>query len=342
MRQRADVQETDLHEKPRPALAMLTPEALRSNLLPAMRKQEARWLRLDGLSLSDANVHRGFCHALAACGFDIDAGTKLPSTVVLDWRGSACCTAEGLAFFTVLVRVLAARGIKVFVCLPDRSDSAEIIAESGIEACGSAAEWIHRDCSGRRAARPLTRTAIFNTSSRSNLGQFCSDLSDSLAPLFSARSHKLVMGVVLEVLQNILAHAQATNCAVSALYLTSRRPPVVQIGFADDGRGIPSSLTENPKHSWVTYLHDASVTERVVRGALTKRPESEGTEATSTGGMGLLVRRLLDECRGEIYLRSGAALLSARSDRPTEWTKSFLDHGLGTQLRIAISIENGG
>jgi hypothetical protein len=150
------------------------------------------------------------------------------------------------------------------------------------------------------------------------------------------------MGITMEVVQNMLSHANATNCAVSAFYLGGKHPPVVQIGFADDGDGIASSLSENPDHHWATYLHDASVTENVLRHALTTRSELTTASERPSGGLSRLIDDLLSECRSEIYVRSGAAFIVGSSDRAERWTKSYMDHGIGTQLRVAISVEKGG
>lgn len=299
-------------------------------------------MRLEGLSIDDANAHRGLCHTLAMCGLDQDNGVTPPKTIVLDWQSSQSISAEGLAFFAILLEVIGRRGIRLFVCLPDRHDSAEIIAESGVRAGTQNVEWIQRACSGKRTTRSFVQSALFNSTSRKPLNQFLSDISHELTPLVTDRKVKLIVGAAMEVVQNMLSHANATNCAMSALYLGSKRPPIVQLGFADNGRGIPSSITEIPAHSWGQNLSDTSVTERVVQGALTRRSSGDGVELPLEGGMGMIFRRLLSECNGEIYVRSGTALVSAQSAHPNYWKKNFMDHGLGTQLRIAIAIDKGG
>src|SRR5438105_3992784 len=76
---------------------------LRSSFQRHRKLGAATWIRLDGLTVDDAASHSALCHTLTRLGLGGDHARKSPKIVVFDWSGVGGCSAEGLAFFVVLV-----------------------------------------------------------------------------------------------------------------------------------------------------------------------------------------------------------------------------------------------
>lgn len=141
------------------------------------------------------------------------------------------------------------------------------------------------------------------------------------------------MSTTVELIHNIQSHSGARFGAAAALLLPRRRPQVLQVGVADDGIGIAGSILSQPLHDWMSWSPDASVAEVVLDRALS------GRESQTGGGMARHIRRLVDEANCRIDIRTGASHLFLTSDEPRAFTKTYLNAGLGTQVRLQAKLD---
>jgi hypothetical protein len=329
---------------------------LHSSLRPDLRSGSAIWIRLDGLSLSNATAHGALCQTLTRVGFGAERGSVRPDTAVLDWSRVASCSAEGFAFFAVLAKKLASQNIHVIVCEPESVAIARFLDESGIKRLCDGVQWVPSLSSGRLTLQSIARAALFSPTDTGMLPDFLDDLSSFVKEADLGHSAALlVMAAAQDTIQNVLSHSSATAGATAATLLPQKRPMRLQLGIADDGVGIASSILSQQTHSWLAGFTDSSVTETVLHRKLTGRSrhakhfgesvtpdpmlsEAAETPGVSGGGMARLIRRLLDHDGVTIMIRSGTALLTMRSGLPDDYQRRDLTFGAGTQLLLEINI----
>jgi hypothetical protein len=311
--------------------------ALRASIQTSQRSGEAAWIRLDGHGVEDGSTHSALCHTLTRFGLGADTGRKVPAVAVLDWSTVATCSAEGVAFFAVLVGHLIDKGVHVIACRPASATIAEVLDRSGILAAYGALTWVPCACAKGSAVETLATAAIFASESNESVNMFCDDLSAALRQLALPRAtSRAVMGTTQELLHNVLSHANATHAAATALLLSRRRPKILQIGIADDGVGIAAAVLRDGRHDRLQWFHDVGVTEVVLHQALSGRPAT--SESGKGGGLARIVRRLLSETASTIIVRSGAALLAMRSTAPDQGERRALTYGAGTQVRVELRL----
>lgn len=295
-------------------------------------------MRLGGLGIDRPESHGALCSTLERLGIGTANGTKLPKLVVLDWSVVSNCSAEGLAFFSVLARHLVGSGVHVIATEPELEDIREVLVQSGIRARCDGVAWVSCATSGRPSVRSGARAALFTASWDASVDDFCDDLSATLVRLaVPRRARCAVMGTTHEMLHNVFSHAGARYGGATALLFPGRRPKVLQIGIADDGLGIAATVLRHPRHEWLGWFSDARVTGAVLRDSLTGRGAESGEEAGG-GGLARIVKRLLSETTCKIIVRSGAALIVLRSGDADRFVPHRLTYGTGTQLRLELQL----
>ncbi len=316
---------------------LASPQALRSALLPAMRERTAVWLRLGGLGLDDSKAHASLCNELVRSGFG-DEARPAPETLVLDWSSTDSCTAEGLAFFSVVGRHFSQKGCSVLACGTQNSALEKTLVESGVHQGSACAAWIPTPSTGQINCQSLAPAAIFGPDRNPSIDAFIDALSSRSRECgLKGRGASAVVGATNEFLQNVLSHGGASNAAAVALMFTRRRPPVLQIGIADDGMGIPASLVAQVRHVWMAEYSDVLAARAALRNPLSGRSEDMAGAFTG-GGMARMAGRLVADVGATVTVRSGAALvqLSPRfADHPRMSRQTY---GHGTQTRIEIPV----
>lgn len=320
-----------------PSLQLQSLATLRESFVPWSRTGKGMWLRLGGLATDDARVHGALCNALERL-FAAEAGA-VPEALVLDWTGVSNCSAEGLALFGVVVRRLSEQAVRIIIVEPDFTDTQAAVAESRvIEECGGL-DWVPSAASKRSILRCCTRAAAFSGAANESVDDFLDGLSDALqAHAVPPPGIRALMGTAMELLHNVLSHAGASHAAAAAFVLPRRRPPVLQLGIADDGIGIPSAVLRHPRHEWLNWFSDAGITRAVIRDQLSGRGDTEHGPEIGGGGMARVIRRLLEETTSEVTLRSGSALIRLTSDDPDHYDVHRLTYGAGTQVRVELRL----
>lgn len=319
-----------------PSLDLTSVSSLRASLSPLRRSGAAAWVSLQGLPLEDARAHSALCQTLTQFGMGADRGRRVPDVAVLDWSNVDGCSAEGIAFFAVLARHLVGRGVRVVVCHSADSAVREVLEHAGIVAACGPVPWVSCPTRNASAVESIVPAAIFADETNDSILSFCDELSSCLARLGISRAHKrAVMGTTQELLHNVLSHASASHAAATALLLPRKRPKVLQIGIADDGQGIPGTVVRHERHRWLEWFHDAGITEVVLNRALSGR---ERADSGSGGGMARIIRRVLGETQSTVMLRSGAALITLRSNAPDRFERRALTYGAGTQIRLELRL----
>jgi hypothetical protein len=335
-------------------------EKLHSSLLDDLKKGAALWLRLDGLSLENLPAHAALCQTLTQVGFGTDRGSQKPDLVVLDWSRVSTCSAEGFAFFAVLANKLATHGMRVISCEPESAAIAAFLTDSGLRNLGVPIRWVLSPNVGRRTLKCPAPSAAFSISDILTLEGFLHGLSNFLrtTPL-NRDSVRLVMATAHECIQNVLSHSSAEFAAAVALAAGRSGAPSIQLGIADDGIGIASSIASHSDHSKLANFTDSSVTETVLNQKLSRRPRTETSTSSvkdsservsgevdadqvqrklagnSGGGMGRLIKRLLEHPGVTIRIRSGTAFVFLQSP-PGRSQKLDLTFGAGTQLMLSM------
>jgi hypothetical protein len=250
---------------------------------------DAAWLRLGGLGLDDPGAHGALSTSLERLGMGLQDERLRPQIVVLDWSVVNGCSAEGLAFFAVLARRFIADGVHVIATEPQRMDVKDVLVNSGLQDACAGVRWIPCHASGQRTVESSARAALFYTGSNESLDEFCDDVSATLERLAVSRMvRRAVMGTTQEMLHNVSSHAGADHGAATALFFPRRRPRILQIGIADDGLGIASTVLRDPRHEWLAWFSDARVTGAVIRDNLSGRGPSLGMKKGAVAWPGWL------------------------------------------------------
>jgi hypothetical protein len=147
---------------------------------------------------------------------------------------------------------------------------------------------------------------------------------------------RIVMSLAHDMLANVVEHAAASRMSAVAVLLARRRPPLIQIGVADDGRGIPSAMLDRGDYRGFGLLHDASVVHAVLARGLTRRVGGAGEDGDDgRGGLSAMIAALMP-LLAAVRVRSGAALVSATAR--SGWRRSALDHGHGSQMVVEVPL----
>ncbi len=308
-----------------------SPDALRAHLGSMLNEGRAVWIRTGGFSIEDQKAHGACATTLVRAGFG--DGGACPEVVVFDWSVATEVAAEGLALFPVVARHFGERGSTVYACEASNASVAMALRTSGVALGGRCAGWARAAAAGQVSFRSVAPAALFSAERDPSMDDYVDGLSASMRELgLPKKTSVAVMGVSLELLQNVLSHGEARNAAAAALLFARRRPRVLQLGVADDGIGIPGSVRGHSRYGWITELSDAVATRTLLRDHISGREESEG----SGGGLSRLVQRVLRDFGARVRLCSGSAFLAlAHGTRPE---MGRLTHGTGTQIRIEFPI----
>ena len=305
---------------------------LRALLGPALRAREAKWIRLDGLSANTLASHDALQASLRAFGIHGDSGESRPEIAVLEWGSVFEGAADGLAFFPLLTRMLAAAGSKVFCCMPSAGSLTSLIIRAS---CASVADpgvrWIPGALASSSSIDVVTGLLLLPRGKGDGISAALDSLETQMAKLGCQELAGVTTGLVIELLQNIQTHSSCGHAALAAVVFKRNRPPTLQIGIADDGMGLAANLLSDVRHSWLGQFSDASIAEATLGHGMS------GRGAQSTGGsLGGLMRTFLTETSSEVTLRTGAAHVVMSSADPTRYKKRNLTYGVGTQLLVAI------
>lgn len=304
---------------------------LRALLGPALRAREAKWIRLDGLSANTLGAHDALQTSLRAFGIHGDRGESQPKIAVLEWGSVFEGTADGLAFFPLLTRMLTGAGTKVFCCMPSTGPLTSLIIRANcVTVADPAVRWIPGVAPTPSSIDQIAGLLLLPCGKGEGISPFLDSLESQMANLGCQDLAGVTTGLVVELLQNIQTHSACRHAALGATVLKRNRPPTVQIGLADDGIGLAANLLSDIRHSGLAQFPDASITEAALGHGLS------GRGALSTGGsLGGFMRTFLAETRSELTLRTGTAHLLMSSENPSKYKKRDLTYGVGTQLLIA-------
>ena len=311
-------------------------EDLRRRFLEDRRAGRVAWIDLRGLSIDRTDMHGALLHALTAFRLGADHGRAVPGTVVLDWTNVDGTSAEALAMFAVLVRTLVSQGISVVICEPEDGDIAAALEASAIRtACGTVT-WIPRVSRRLRRVEALAPSAQFGGAlGLASLRPFLAGVVEALQQLGTDEDRvALVADGVMEILQNVITHAEAEHAAAVLVLHRRRRPRVVEVGVADSGMGIATNILIQPRHAWLAPFSDRGTTEAVFAQALSGRDATEGG-----GGMTRIMRRLVDSCGATLIVRSGAAKITLTGSGAGGLSVVGHTFGWGTQTRLVIPLE---
>ena len=301
------------------------------------RNGRMSWCRLGGLSAACGPTHGALLRFLEERGIGTDHAGRGPHAIVLDWSTVAACSADGFAFFSVIVRALCGAGYQVVMCAPTDGDVAQVLDRSGLRAACGHLTWIPCPCSQPGRLEVMGTAAVFGGSEgRDSVDDFLWHLDDELDRIRLERYRAdLVAGAATELVQNVLSHAGGAGAAITAVLHRRRRPRVLEIGVADGGIGIAGHLLSQDRYDGLMPYTDAFVAEAVFGRALSGRTIEAGG-----GGLSRIVRRLRDECEARVLVRSGAALLSFSGPSTTRCDAHRLTCGWGTQTLISIPVPN--
>ncbi|HYW07859.1 MAG TPA: hypothetical protein VE913_12945 [Longimicrobium sp.] len=293
------------------------------------------WCRLGGLSVDSGSDHLGALRFLKDLGFGGDGPKLRPHTVVLDWSAATMCAADGLAFFSVLVRALEEAGFAIIVCEPSDGDLARALERSGLRHTHGNVVWIPCSRSRPGSAEAMAPAAVFGgTIGRGNVGQVFRDLDDALDHAgVEDRQACLLSAVATDLVQNVVAHSGGAPAAAVAVLRTRCRPRVIEFGIADGGVGIATHLLSQERYGWLLPFTDATVTATVFAQALSGRAADAGG-----GGLSRLIRRLRDDCGATVVIRSGAGLISLAGPSSSRCTSNRLSCGWGTQTLVTFRL----
>ena len=309
---------------------------LRARLRAARDTLSSVFICLDGLAVEPTAVHAAMQQFLRRAGLGDELIGLPPSVVAFDWTCADGCPAEGLAMFSVLVRVLQTRGRVVFVCGPMATDLAAVVAESGLQQHSDPAIWIASSTSGARRSACITPAVLFRSPVPRHAATQLLEAVEAVMANYSAGPDAidLTSSLLMELLQNVGTHAAGAWVSVVAVLHNRRRPAVLEIGIADSGDGLPKTVLSGPRLRWLAPLCDASILGAFVANGFTSRPVEAGG-----GALRDVVLKFLDVVPTAVMLiRSGSALIRidrslARSVRPTQ-----LNYGFGTQVRVEIPL----
>jgi hypothetical protein len=302
--------------------------------MAAKRSGYLLWLQSRGLAIDTGMWHAAFCGCLRQFGLGGENTGRIPACAALDWTACDDTSAEALAMFAVVVRRLRRNDVAVYACEPGARSISDVLDRSGIRSECSDVQWIGNFSADGRALESFVPAAVWACGDDSSAHRFCDQLGAALRAAGTTKClRRGVMSTTVELIHNIQSHSGAHFAAAAALLLPRRRPSVLQVGVADDGIGIPDAILSQPLHEWLSWFPDASVMEVVLQHALSGRQSQTG------GGMAHHVRRLIGEALCRVDIRSGASHLVLSSDKPTTFTKTHLNAGLGTQVRLEVRLE---
>jgi hypothetical protein len=321
--------------------AVQSAQELRVRVRGERKAGRLAWVDLRGLAIDGHDTHAGLLRAASAFGLGIREVRSRPTTAVLDWSYVSTVPAEGLSFLVVLAHALSARGVAIVMCEPELREVAVALDESGIRQHLPDVVWIPIQTAGeQRRARVLVPLIEFaGKRGTSAIAPFLSTLDAALsAQLVDVNRAALITATAMEVIQNVLAHADTEFAASIAVLHYRRRPPVITMGIADAGVGIGTSMLDHPRHAWMTAVADRGATSAVFGTALSRRDADQGG-----GGMVRIIRRLVEEAGATVLVRSGAACATIRSDHTKKGGSALVSiagHtvGWGTQTHVSIPI----
>lgn len=310
-------------------------QALRRVVCASPSRASTLWLSALGIGIGDADGHRAFQAGLRSTGLHGDLGRVPPQLTIIDWSLVAELCADSLAYATVVLHALVDRGVPVICCPPDDEHGRQLLMggwtaplrREGVVWLSVAGE--HR----KRAAGPVLLSPIVTFGG--SHGPF--QASTVLAQLEESLDRHgwppspLVSEMVMELVQNTKAHANASVAAMSAMLFPRRRPAMLQVAVADDGVGIPASLQTHPRYAWLGLVSDASAVESVYAARWSRRAPAAGG-----GVLGELLQLLLAEYESRIVVRSGSGHVCVTSRRPTRASCHSFSHGFGTQHLLEI------
>ncbi len=242
-------------------------------------------------------------------------------------------SAEATTLFVVLARGLNARGIALVACDPAVAKLNELLTSSGVRGACDSVTWVPSPQIRGSAPTIAAPTVTWTAASHGPTARFCDGLSTFLDRYGATkRIRRGVMAMTAELIHNVQSHAGAQFAAATALLHATRRPPVLQLGFSDDGVGIPEAILSQPMHRSMSWFTDAALTATVLHRGLSGRDEQTG------GGMAHLTRRILGEISCDVMVRSGVAHITLDSAAPDRMRTRNLSAGIGTQVRLSVRL----
>jgi len=314
--------------------------ALRRRLRDVDGGAGAPWISTLGIGISDAAKHIAFQGGLRATAVHESLGRATPSFVVMDWSQIAEVSADGLAYAAVLHHTLPERGVSV-ICAPPADASVRVLLAPSLAGplYGEGVTWLPVSGSASRSGDPMTLlcplVAFLGSHGRLRAGELLGALESALEA-HGWPAIDLISDLVMELAQNVLAHANARIAAICAVLHRRRRPPVLQIGLADGGIGIAASMMEHPRHAWLGLTSEASAVESVYVARMSRRGLEEGG-----GVLSCILEDLLARYNSRVTVRSGGGHLAVSSAAPHRIVRTSASIGYGTQYLIEIRRPQG-
>jgi len=289
-------------------------------------------VRLDGIGINRPDWHGALQRHLEKVLSVTDPPRERPREVIFDWSPVETTTAEGLAYFLVLTHRLHRQGHVITVCEPSCADLREAVQSLGLSNSIPAIRWVSDPPIDGRRLRAIGRPGLFGGSRKSgNAGAFLDELERELATMkMSQPPLEILVAFSMEVIQNIRSHAGASVGSAFAVLEQHRRPPRIQLGFADDGAGIASHVLQQMRHENLAAFTDMTVVTAVLSRALS------GRDSDSGGGFSRLCHILTEDHNGSVWVRSGAALLQLQPGTSPRGAR--LAAGSGTQIRVTLPL----
>ncbi len=292
---------------------------------------------MQGLSLDDKS-HVAALRALEGAGLRPGVSGLDGITVILDWGTAREYSADGVALFQVVVRVLVGAGATVFILPPATCDMREIVDSPEMRASCEGAIWVDGACDDADRVLALGSVGSFSSSERGTSGAFCAGYELAMSRVaMPGDLRKLLNGIVWDVIQNVVCHAEASYAAILGLHFHRKRPGLLEIGVADDGRGMADALLDQPDHRWMDQFLDVSLLENLFRRNLSSRSGMSDSASPASGGLGALLGILFSKAPVTVLVRSNRVLIQLASDGSIRRSHT-LSCGVGTQLRIAIRL----
>lgn len=326
---------------------IITTDALRSAVRVGSLRRRTQWVCATGLDASDTAAHQTFLASVGRCGFrtldDEPVTEQKNELVILDWSRVTHVRADAAAVAALFARALHEQGKVLLGCASTIPHVADAIAAT--HAAADVERWFGTEpaeltTSGNRKERVDVVLPIVRFSNDINGRIALAESLDTLQAALATRGlndERLsrIMAVVNELTLNAIQHPLISDRVLVVLIDRRRRPPLLEIGLADDGPGIGATLVREARHAWVDLVSDRGATSATFGGNLSSRPLDEGG-----GGMTRAVQDLVRETQATVTVRSGGGrmILSPGKTGALRSRSTGFTHGWGTQIRVDVPL----
>ncbi len=231
----------------------------------------------------------------------------------------------GLLVLTLHGRRCLEAGGKLRVLLPENARARDRLLGSGLFGHLEGAHWtdkpLPREVSGDPELAPV------RVEDEGGVGPIANEVGDRLEQRFpfGARANRLLVGALIELLQNIPHHAApAGEVDPFGLACLEEGRDHLHLAIADKGIGLAGSLGLNPRHRG---LEATEVLEAVLVGGASRFDDP------GRGGALRRIREAVVASSGRLYVRSGRA---AFLQEDVEWSAGAVTPFPGVQISIRL------